>query len=153
MSQPGQQTDMKGPDPSNKEIPTEDGGYQTYRAAGKLKGKKAIITGGDSGIGRAIAILYAMEGADSIIAYLPEEQKDAEETKEAVEKHGGKCYLFPTDLTKKENCAELVQKALSEMGAINILVNNAAYQNMVATISDLSEQAPPLPSSTHRHPR
>ena len=134
---------MKGPDPVNKEIPTEDGGYQTYRPAGKLKGKKAIITGGDSGIGRAIAILYAMEGADSIIAYLPDEQKDAEETKEAVEKHGRKCYLFPTDLTKKENCAELVKKAVSEMGTINILVNNAAYQNMVPTISDLSEQVLP----------
>ncbi len=143
MSQPSQQSDMKGPDPVNKEVPTEDGGYQTYRAAGKLKGKKAIITGGDSGIGRATAILYAMEGADSMIAYLPDEQKDAEETKEAVEKHGAKCYLFPTDLTKKENCAELVDKAVSEMGAINILVNNAAYQNMIPSISELSEHVPP----------
>ena len=143
MDQPSQQSDMKGPEPTNKQIPTEDGGYQTYRAAGKLRGKKAIITGGDSGIGRAIAILYAMEGADSMIAYLPDEQKDAEETKEAVEKHGGKCYLFPTDLTKKENCAELAKKAISEMGAINILVNNAAYQNMISTISELSEQAVP----------
>ena len=151
MSQPSLQSDMKGPDPASKEIPTEDGGYQTYRAAGKLKGKKAIITGGDSGIGRAIAILYAMEGADSIIAYLPDEQKDAEETKEAVEKHGAKCYLFPTDLTKKENCAELVEKAVSEMGTINILVNNAAYQNMIPSISELSEQVVPQ-SSTQRHP-
>ena len=141
MSQPSNQSDMKGPDPANKQIPTEDGGYQTYKAAGKLKGKKAIITGGDSGIGRAIAILYAMEGADSIIAYLPEEQKDADETKEAVEKHGAKCYQYPTDLRKQENCAELVKKAISEMGAINILVNNAAYQNMIHDIKDLSEQA------------
>lgn len=147
MSQPGQQSDMKGPDPANKQIPTEDGGYQTYRAAGKLEGKKAIITGGDSGIGRAIAILYAMEGADSMIAYLPDEQKDAEETKETVEKHGRKCYLFPTDLTKKENCAELVKKAISEMGAINILVNNAAYQNMIPSISELSEQVFPKSST------
>ena len=139
MDQPSNQSDMKGPDPANKQIPTEDGGYQTYRPAGKLKGKKAIITGGDSGIGRAIAILYAMEGADSILAYLPEEQKDAEETKEAVEKHGGKCYLFPTDVSKKENCAELVKKAVSEMGSINILVNNAAIQNMLPSISELSE--------------
>ena len=135
---------MKGPDPVNKEIPTEDGGYQTYKAAGKLKGKKAIITGGDSGIGRAIAILYAMEGADSIISYLPDEQKDADETKELVEKHGGKCYQFATDLRKKENCAELVKKAISEMGAINILVNNAAYQNMIHDIKDLSEHVTPL---------
>lgn len=139
MDQPSQQSDMKGPDPVNTEVPTEDGGYQTYLAAGKLKGKKSIITGGDSGIGRAIAILFAMEGAESIIAYLPEEQKDAEETKEEVEKRGAKCHLFPTDLTKRENCADLVKKAVSEMGAINILVNNAAYQNMIHDISDLKE--------------
>ena len=144
MSQPSNQSDMKGPDPANKQIPTEDGGYQTYKAAGKLEGKKAIITGGDSGIGRAIAILYAMEGADSIIAYLPDEQKDADETKGLVEKHGGKCYQFATDLRKKENCAELVKKAVSEMGAINILVNNAAYQNMIHDIKDLSEHVPLL---------
>ena len=139
MSQPSKQSDMKGPDPANKEVPTEDGGYQTYKAAGKLKGKKAIITGGDSGIGRAIAILYAMEGADSIIAYLPDEQKDAEETKAQVEKHGQKCYLFPTDVSKMENCKKLVEEAKSKMGAINILVNNAAYQNMINGIAELSE--------------
>ena len=143
MSQPSIQSDMKGPAPTNTEIPTEDGGYQIYKAAGKLKGKKAIITGGDSGIGRAIAILYAMEGADSIIAYLPEEQKDADETKALVEKHGGKCYQFARDLRKKTNCADLVKKAMSEMGAINILVNNAAYQNMVHDIKDLSEHVTP----------
>ena len=139
MDQPSQQSDMKGPDPVNEQVPTEDGGYQTYKAAGKLEGKKALITGGDSGIGRAIAILYAMEGADSIIAYLPSEQKDAEDTKEAVENHGGKCYLFATDVSKMENCKKLVDEALSKMGAINILVNNAAYQNMTNGISELSE--------------
>ena len=141
---------MKGPDPVNTEIPTEDGGYQTYKAAGKLKGKKAIITGGDSGIGRAIAIMYAMEGADSIIAYLPEEQKDAEEAKRLVEEHGGKCYLFPTDIRKQENCKKLVDGALEKMGAINIVVNNAAYQNMINGIAELTqyvfyEKPPPFP--------
>lgn len=130
---------MKGPDPADTQIPTEDGGYQTYKAAGKLTGKKAIITGGDSGIGRAVAILFAMEGADSLIAYLPEEQKDAEDTKEAVEKHGGKCYLFPTDVREKENCQKIVDEAVSKMGTVNILVNNAAYQNMVNGINELSE--------------
>lgn len=139
MDQPSLQSDMKGPAPVDTQLPTEDGGYQTYKAAGKLTGKKAIITGGDSGIGRAIAILFAMEGADSIIAYLPDEQPDAEDTKKRVEEHGGKCYLFPTDLTKRENCQKLVDQAMKDMGAINILVNNAAYQNMVNGIANLSE--------------
>ena len=140
---------MKGPDPSDKQLPKEDGGYQTYKAAGKLTGKKAIITGGDSGIGRAIAILFAMEGADSFLVYLPEEQKDAEETKEEVEKYGGKCYLFPTDIRNRENCQKAVDEAKSKMGAINILVNNAAYQNMANSMDELTEYAhattPPFP--------
>ncbi|MCJ1451228.1 hypothetical protein MMC28_001564 [Mycoblastus sanguinarius] len=152
MDQPSQQSDMKGPDPVDKQVPTEDGGYQTYKAAGKLEGKKAIITGGDSGIGRAIAILYAMEGADSMLAYLPDEQKDADDTKKAVEEHGGKCYLFPTDLTKKENCKELVDEAVSKMGTINILVNNAAYQNMINGIRELSEEQWLKTFDTNIHP-
>ena len=104
---------------------------------------QAIITGGDSGIGRAVAIMFAMEGADSIIAYLPEEQKDAEDTRAQVEKYNGKCYLFPTDISKMENCKKLVDEALEKMGAINILVNNAAYQNMINGIAELSEYIPP----------
>lgn len=134
---------MKGPDPVDNQVPTEDGGYQTYKAAGKLEGKKAIITGGDSGIGRAIAILYAMEGADSVIAYLPDEQKDAEDTKKTVEEHKGKCYLFPTDVSEQENCKKLVDFALEKMGAINIVVNNAAYQNMINGIAELTEYVVP----------
>ena len=139
QDQPSLQSEMKGKPPVDSKIPTEDGGYQTYKAAGKLEGKKAIITGGDSGIGRAIAILFAMEGADSLINYLPEEEKDAQETKKRVEGHGRKCYLFPADITSKENCKKLVDQALTDLGGINIVVNNAAYQNMVQTISDLSE--------------
>ena len=139
MEQPGRQSDMKGPDPVDKQLPTEDGGYQTYKAAGKLEGKKAIITGGDSGIGRAIAILFAMEGAESILAYLPDEQKDADDTKKTVEEHGGKCHLFPTDISEMDNCKKLVDTALEKMGAINILVNNAAYQKMTNGIAELSE--------------
>ncbi|KAL9639761.1 MAG: hypothetical protein Q9164_000732 [Protoblastenia rupestris] len=150
--QPSLQKDMKGPDPSDKQLPTEDGGYQTYKAAGKLQDKKAIITGGDSGIGRAIAILYAMEGADSLIAYLPEEEKDAKDTKETVEKHGRKCYLFPTDISKKENCQKVVDEAMSKMGGINILVNNAAYQNMTNGINELSEDQWIKTFDTNIHP-
>lgn len=133
---------MKGPDPANKQIPTEDGGYQTYKAAGKLEGKKALITGGDSGIGRAIAILFAMEGAESLINYLPEEENDAQDTKKEVEKVGGKIHLYPADITKQDNCKKLVEEAVARMGTINILVNNAGYQNMINGIADLSEYVP-----------
>lgn len=130
---------MKGKPPATTEIPTEDGGYQTYKAAGKLEGKKAIITGGDSGIGRAIAILYAMEGADCLINYLPEEEEDAKATKKKVEEYGRKCYLYPADITTKENCKKLVDQAVAKMGGITTVVNNAAYQMVIKTIAELSE--------------
>ena len=149
QEQPGLQSEMKGPDPVSKQIPAEDGGYQVYKAAGKLEGKKAVITGGDSGIGRAIAILYAMEGADCLINYLPEEESDAQETKKEVEKHGGKCYLYPGDITKPEVCKAIVDEALKQMGGINILVNNAAYQMMKHDISELSEYVPVSPFRSH----
>jgi NAD(P)-dependent dehydrogenase (short-subunit alcohol dehydrogenase family) len=124
-------------------LPDGKGGYQAYKAAGKLQGKKAIITGGDSGIGRATAILFAMEGADSLIAYLPDEQKDAEDTKRIVEEKGQKCHLFPTDLTDRNNCQRVVDEALKSMGTIDILFNNHAYQMMTDDIFDLSEYARP----------
>ena len=139
---------MKGPAPVTTEVPTEEGGYQTYKAAKKLEGKKALITGGDSGIGRAIAVLFAMEGADSTVNYLPEEESDAQETKKLVEKYGGKCTLCPADIRSHENCKKVVDSAVSAMGTINILVNNAAFQNMINDISELTECVPlayPLP--------
>lgn len=100
---------------------------------------KALITGGDSGIGRSIAVLYAMEGADSYIAYLPEEEKDAQETKKLVEQKGRKCYTQAIDIRKRENCKKLIEDAVKAMGGLDILVNNAAYQMMVEDISNLSE--------------
>ena len=121
-------------------VPKEDGGYQIYKAAGKLKGKKALITGGDSGIGQATAVLFAMEGADCFIAYLPHEEKDAQQTKSYVEEQGQKCYLYPTNLKEKENCKKVVEEALSKMGTINILFNNAAYQMNQDSIFDISEE-------------
>ncbi|KAI0525984.1 short chain dehydrogenase [Xylaria bambusicola] len=133
-------------------LPTDEGGYQKYRAAGKLEGKKALITGGDSGIGRATALLFAMEGADSFIAYLPDEQKDAEETKKLVEANGRRCHLFATDLTSKDNCKKAVDEAVKAMGRVNILFNNAAYQMMINDIHDLSEDQWIHTFNTNIHP-
>lgn len=149
---PGLQDEMPGKAPATTKIPTEDGGYQTYKAAGKLQGKKAIITGGDSGIGRAIAILFAMEGADSLIAYLPEEEKDAQETKRRVEEYNGKCYLLPGDITARENCQKVVDAALSQMGGVNILVNNAAFQMVQKDITDLDYDQWHKTFNTNIHP-
>lgn len=130
---------MPRPAPQFEDIPTEDAGYQKYHAAAKLKGKRAIITGGDSGIGRATAVLFAMEGANSLIAYLPDEEEDAQGTKKKVEKYGQKCHLLPIDLTARDNCKKVVNEALAKLGGIDILFNNHAYQMMVPSISELSE--------------
>src|SRR5205814_776620 len=100
------------------QLPTPDGGYQTYLAAGKLAGKKALITGGDSGIGRAVAVLYAMEGAESTIVYLPEEEKDAQETLRLVQEKGGKLHLLAADLRRHQKCRDVVEKTLQMMGGI-----------------------------------
>ncbi|KAK7745015.1 hypothetical protein SLS53_003250 [Cytospora paraplurivora] len=129
------------PKPLFTELPGDNGEAVPYLAAGKLKGRNAVITGGDSGIGRATALLFAEEGADSLIAYLPEEEKDAQDTKKAVEKRGQKCYLVQTDLSKQENVKKLADEAIKTFnGKIDILFNNAAYQMVVEDIKDLPEE-------------
>ncbi|EMR66284.1 putative short-chain dehydrogenase reductase sdr protein [Eutypa lata UCREL1] len=133
-------------------LPTSDGKSQKYKAAGKLQGKKALITGGDSGIGRATAILFAMEGADVFIVYLPDEDKDAKETKKMVESNGQKCHLFATDLTDRSNNKKVIDEALKAMGAINILFNNAAYQMVTDDILELSEEQWIHTFNTNIHP-
>ena len=101
----------------------------TYKPAGKLDGKRALITGGDSGIGRAVAVMFAREGADIAINYLPEEQEDAVETKEAIEAVGKRCILLPGDLVDPELCKSLVEDTVKQLGGIHILVSNAAHHN------------------------
>ena len=110
-----------------------------YRAADKLAGKRALITGGDSGIGRAVAVLFAREGADVAIAYLPEEQGDAEETKQAVEREGRRCVLLPGDLGDPAYCRELVERTVRELGGLDLLISNAAHQNR-KEIDDLTPE-------------
>jgi NAD(P)-dependent dehydrogenase (short-subunit alcohol dehydrogenase family) len=111
-----------------------------YKAAGKLEGKVALITGGDSGIGRAVAVLYAKEGADVAIVYLPVEQPDAEETRDAVEEAGRECLLIPGDVTNPQFCASAVQQTVKEFGHLDILVNNAAFQQHQESIEDITDE-------------
>jgi NAD(P)-dependent dehydrogenase (short-subunit alcohol dehydrogenase family) len=111
-----------------------------YVGAGKLKGKVAIVTGGDSGIGRAAAVLLAREGADVVITYLPEEQTDADVTAASVAEEGRHCRQVPGDLRDREFCDSLVDEAVSEFGRVDILVNNAAYQQHQEDITDIDDE-------------
>jgi NAD(P)-dependent dehydrogenase (short-subunit alcohol dehydrogenase family) len=111
-----------------------------YKSAGKLQDKVALVTGGDSGIGRAVTVLYAREGADVAIVYLPEEQRDAEETRRAVETEGRRALLIPGDLTRAEFCREVVDRTVNEFGRLDILVNNAAFQQHQEGLEELSDE-------------
>jgi NAD(P)-dependent dehydrogenase (short-subunit alcohol dehydrogenase family) len=118
--------------------PVPDHGEKTYKGSGRLLGMKALITGGDSGIGRAVAIAYAREGADVAISYLNEDD-DAEETKSLVDEAGRKCILLKGDIQHAEFCSEIVERTVSELGGIDILVNNAAHQNTFKAIEDIDD--------------
>jgi NAD(P)-dependent dehydrogenase (short-subunit alcohol dehydrogenase family) len=115
---PGRESEMQ---------PRPDYGEQSYRGSGRLTGKKALITGGDSGIGRAVAVAFAREGADVLISYLNEEQ-DAQETARVVREAGRTCICVPGDIGQEAHCRQLVERALGELGGLDVLVNNAAYQ-------------------------
>jgi NAD(P)-dependent dehydrogenase (short-subunit alcohol dehydrogenase family) len=130
-----QQQDAPGTDAAMQ--PKADHGETSYRGAGKLTGRKALITGGDSGIGRAVAIAFAREGADVVISYLNED-KDAQETARYVEEAGRKAILVPGDISDENHCKQLVQKAVSELGGLDILVNNAAYQMAHESLQEIT---------------
>lgn len=119
--------------------PKADHGEESYKGCGKLTGMKAIITGGDSGIGRAVAIAFAREGADVLISYL-NEHEDAKETARWVEKAGRKAVLVPGDIQDEELCKKIVQQAVSELGGLDILVNNAAHQKTYESLQDLTTE-------------
>ena len=105
-----------------------DHGENTYRGSGKLTGRRAVITGGDSGIGRAVALAFAREGADVLISYLDAEEKDARETVRLIEDAGRRAITVPGDIRDEAHCRHIVQTAVDQLGGIDILVNNAAYQ-------------------------
>lgn len=134
----GLERDME-PKPRKVHLPSEAEDI-VYTPSGKLAGKKALITGGDSGIGRAVAILFAMEGATVAIVYLPFEEEDAQHTKAQVEKNGGEVILIPSDLSQSINCKDVVKRALEALGGIDILVNNAATRQEQGDICDISEE-------------
>jgi len=117
-----------------------DYGEDTYRGSGKLEGKRALITGGDSGIGRAVALAYAREGADVVLSYLAEEEEDAQVTARVVRDAGRTAVTAPGDLRDEAFCNDLVQRTVSELGGIDVLVSNAAYQMSISGIEDLSTE-------------
>jgi len=125
---------------ASKMQPVPDHGEKSYKGSGRLLGRKALITGGDSGIGRAAAIAYAREGADVAINYLPAEQSDADEVIALIEAAGRKGYAIPGDITTEEFCKSLVEKAAGQLGGIDILVNNAGHQQAIDSILDISAE-------------
>ena len=133
---PKQKQPMPGLTTKMKPVP--DHGEDSYKGSGRLTDKKAIITGGDSGIGRAVAIAYAREGADVLISYL-DEHEDAEATKREVEAAGRKAVLMPGDIQSAEHCRSVIAKAVEEFGRIDILVSNAAHQASFKEIEDITD--------------
>jgi NAD(P)-dependent dehydrogenase (short-subunit alcohol dehydrogenase family) len=119
--------------------PRPDYGEESYRGSGKLEGKAAVITGGDSGIGRAVALAFAREGADVLISYL-DEHSDAEETVRIVEKEGRRCIPVAGDIGDEALCQQIVERAVEEFGRLDILVNNAAYQDVIESIQEVTEE-------------
>ncbi|WP_316230100.1 SDR family oxidoreductase [Bradyrhizobium sp. SZCCHNR1051] len=130
--------------------PRPDHGETSYKGSGKVAGMKAVIAGGDSGIGRAVAIAYAREGADLVIAYLSEHD-DAGEVKTLIEKEGRKVILMPGDIQDARHCRAIIQRAVDELGGLDILVNNAAHQASFSDIGDISDEEWELTFRTNIH--
>ncbi|CAB3695263.1 SDR family oxidoreductase [Paraburkholderia rhynchosiae] len=135
---PGQQQDQT-PGRTAVMQPQPDHGEKSYKGSGRLAGKAAIITGGDSGIGRAVAIAFAREGADVLIAYLDEDD-DARETARWVEQAGRKAVLVPGDITNSAHCNAIVDKAVEAFGRLDVLVNNAAYQMTYPSLDEITDE-------------
>ncbi|HET6390358.1 glucose 1-dehydrogenase [Hyphomicrobium sp.] len=135
---------------TEKMSPVPDHGEKSYRGSGRLAGKRAIITGGDSGIGRAVAIAYAREGADVLISYLSEDG-DAQSTAALVKDAGRKAVLVPGDVKDPEHCRRIVERAVSELGGVDILVNNAAHQATFKELEDIPDEEWEMTFKTNIH--
>ncbi|MBD8474675.1 SDR family oxidoreductase [Pseudomonas sp. CFBP 8770] len=127
------------PGSQSKMNPVPDCGETSYKGSGRMANKIALITGGDSGIGRAVAIAYAREGADVVISYL-DEHEDAKDTARYVEEAGRQCLLLPGDLAEKEQCLAIVEKTVERFGRIDVLVNNAAFQMSHETLDEIPDE-------------
>ena len=117
-----------------------DYGEESYRGFGRLEGRTALITGGDSGIGRAVAIAFAREGADVAISYLPDEEKDGAETSQWVERAGRKALKLPGDIRDEKHCNQMIERVTKDLGKIDILINNAAFQQTHDNIDEFSTE-------------
>lgn len=120
--------------------PQTDHGEDTYRGTGRLEGRKALITGADSGIGAAVAIAFAKEGADVALSYLPSEEADAQHVVEVIERQGRQAFAYPGDISEAAYCRELVQASLEALGSLDIIVNNAGRQIAQERLEDLSDE-------------
>ena len=139
-SQPFPEQRQKWPALQRDMKPVPDSGERSYRGSGRLAGRKALVTGGDSGIGRAAVIAFAREGADVAITYFPTEEPDAQDVAKLLRAEGRKVVLIPGDLTDEKFCRDLVARANRELGGLDILVNNAAYQQSKASIAEISAE-------------
>jgi NAD(P)-dependent dehydrogenase (short-subunit alcohol dehydrogenase family) len=135
-----EQSQKGQPGEEEKMAPKPEFIRKNYRGSGKLEGMKSIITGGDSGIGRAVAVHFAREGADVAIVYTAKEKKDAEETKRLISREDKKCLLFEGDIKEESFCADIIEQTVAQLGGLNILVNNAAVQFPEEDIEKLSSE-------------
>src|SRR5690349_8925106 len=138
---PGREAEMR---------PPADHGEDSYVGHGRLKDRVAIITGADSGIGRAVALAFAREGADVLVSYY-DEHEDAKETQRLIENAGRKCVLMPGDLKDPQHCRAIVEKAISAFGQIDLLVNNAAHQASFSSVDDISDEEWDITFRTNIH--
>lgn len=132
--------ELTWPGLDTKLTPKADHGEDTYRGTGRLQGRKALVTGADSGIGRAVAIAYAREGADVALSYHPREERDAAEVAKFVEDAGRQAHLLPGDISEEATARQLVRDAVDKLGGLDILVNNAGFQQAQADIADITSE-------------